>query len=169
MLEVESSDTIYNVKAKCQIRDYHCLGVFSSLFYHKFTTQFMSRCLSNSFYCTFTTQFISRCLLQLVLLHIHCTSHMSVSSPVCSITHSPVNSSLGVFCRSFYHKFTTQFISQCLLQLVLLHIHHTSHILVNQLCWSQIGTRRFQFRVTHVHVSYTITTTFCPVGLLHRY
>jgi hypothetical protein len=39
MLEVESSDTIYNVKAKCQIRDYHCLGVFSSLFYHKFTTQ----------------------------------------------------------------------------------------------------------------------------------
>ena len=128
MLEVESSDTIYNVKAKCQIRDYHCLGVFSSLFYHKFTTQFMSRCLSNSFYCTFTTQFISRCLLQLVLLHIHCTSHMSVSSPVClshihqsihllvssaghSITNSPLNSYLSGFSSLFYCTFTTQVIS----------------------------------------------------------
>jgi hypothetical protein len=78
---------------------------------------------SSLFYCTFTTQFISWCLLQLVLSHIDLSIHLVVSSPAHSITNSPVNSALCIFSSLLYRKFTTQFISWCLLQFILSQIH----------------------------------------------
>jgi len=57
---------------------------------------------------------MSQCVLrlhQLILSQIHHSIHISVSSPAV-----------------FYLKFTTQFMSQCLLQLVLSQIHHSIHV-----------------------------------------
>jgi hypothetical protein len=121
------------------------LGVFPSLFYPKFTTQFISwsspACaipnsplnsylgLHQLVLHKFTTQFISRCLPWLVLSQIHNSIHISVFTSL-FYPNSPLNSYLGVFLSLSYPKFTTQFIFQWLLQLVLSQIHHSIHISV---------------------------------------
>jgi len=105
--------------------------------YPKFTHSIhISVSLSSSlFYPKFTTQFIPWCpLLQLVWSQIHHSIHILVFSPtVRVITNSPLNSSLGVFSSSLFdHKFTTQIIPRCpLLQLVLSQIHHSIHASVS--------------------------------------
>jgi len=85
------------------------LSVFSSLFYHNFTTQF-----------------IPWCPLLLIVSQIHLSIHMLVSSPAHSIINSLLNLSFSVLSSSsFYHKFTSQFIPRCPILPVVSQIYHS--------------------------------------------